>query len=178
MKKIVRFPWIVMVALVLGCAHPAPVTYFSKPEVGKITHDFFEAQIEILKLDNPFYVAFQLTVMNKSNAPLEIDWNKTRYLIGTEDNGVFVFEGIDPETLKTGIPKELVAPGQTLSKQIMPRKTLAFAGRKEAHRPGKSNFYPGILPNGRNTVGLVLAQGSREWKVPMPFQIGTREVKK
>jgi hypothetical protein len=89
MKKIVRFPWIVMVVLVLGCAHPAPVTYFSKPEVGKITHDFFEAQIEILKLDNPFYVAFQLTVMNKAMLRWKIDWNKTRYLIGTEDNGVF-----------------------------------------------------------------------------------------
>jgi len=178
MNKIVRFPWIVMVVLVIGCAHSTPVTYFSKPEVRKITHDLFDAQIEILKLDNPFYVAFQLTIANKSNAPLEIDWNKTRYLIGTQDNGVFVFEGIDPESLKTGIPKELLAPGQTLTKQIMPRKTLAFTGRKEAQKPGKSNFYPGILPNGRNTVALVLAQGSREWKAPMPFQIGTQEVKK
>lgn len=178
MKKLFKVHWIAVLFLFLGCAHSTPVVYFSRPEVQKASTEAFDAQIETLKLDNPFYVAFRLTVVNKGSGPIEINWDKTHYLINGKDYGLFVFQGIDPESIKKGIPNEAVAAGEKLSRDIMPLKTLAFRGKNEIHKAGQSNFYPGILPNGANTVLLVVAQGDREWEEPLSVQIGTREVKK
>ena len=178
MKKALRIHLIAISLLFLGCAHSTPVIYFSRPEVRKVSSEAFDAQIVALKLDNPFYVAFQLTVTNKSSQRLEIDWNKTRYLVGSNDYGLFVFQGIDPESVKSGIPKEPIPAGGTLSKQISPLKTLGFKSRHEVQKPGQSNFYPAILPNGINAVALVVVQGAREWKEVLTVQIGTREVQK
>lgn len=176
MKKVFRVHWVAVLLLLIGCAHSTPVVYFSRPEVRKVSSEAFDAQIEALKLDNPFFVAFQLTVTNKSSQDLEIDWNKTRYLLGSNDYGLFIFQGIDPESIKSGIPKEVVPTGGTLSKQISPLKTLGFKGKDEIHKPGQSNFYPAILPKGINSVALVVVQGAREWKEVLSVQIGTREV--
>lgn len=177
MKKEIRIYWILILLLILGCSHPKSVVYFSRPEIRKASTEAFDARIAALKLDNPFYVAFHLTVANKSSNLIEIDWNKTRYLHSGKDYGLFGFQGIDPESIKTGIAKEAVPVGETLSKEIMPLKTLAYRDEDETLKPGQSNFYPGILPNGVNTVLLVVTQGAREWKVPLSFQIGTREMK-
>ena len=89
----------------------------------------------------------------------------------------FAIAGIDAESIRKGIPGELIPAGQSLSKRIMPLKTLAFSGRQETHRPGQSSFYPGILPNGLNPISLVVTQGVREWKETLSVQIGTRKVK-
>lgn len=176
MKKAFRIQWILIGLLLAGCAHSPPVMYFSRPEVRRSSGEAFDAQIEALKLDNPFYVAFQLTVTNKSKAPIGIDWNQTRYLFGSKDYGLFVFKGIDPESVKTGIPVEMIPAGETLSKQISPLKTLGFKGEREVHKPGQSNFYPAILPIGLNSIALVIVQGTRKWKEVLTVQIGTRRI--
>lgn len=88
--------------------------------------------------------------------------------------GRIIFSGISPVSVKSRIPHEMIPAGETLSKRIMPLKTLAFRSKSEKIKAGQSNFYPGILPNGRNTVGLVITQEEREWKVPLTVLIAER----
>jgi hypothetical protein len=174
MKETGHTFWIVLLLIFVGCAHKAPVVYVSQPEISKESNEAFDVQIETLKLENPFYVAFQMTLTNKSEKPLEIDWERTRYIHEGKSYGRIIFPGVSPESVKSGIPREIIPAGQTLSKRLMPIKTLAFRGRSEKIREGQSNFYPGILPNGRNTVGLVVTQAKREWKVPLTVRIAVR----
>lgn len=176
MNMVFRILLILVSLPLLSCAHSTPVMYFSRPEVCKTSGEAFDVQVEPIKLGNPFYVAFKLTVTNKTDGPIEINWNKTRYIHGTTDYGLFVFKGIDPESIKAGIPKETIPAGDTLSKQISPLKTLGFRSRREIPKPGQSNFYPAILPNGINSVALVVTQGDHEWKELLKVQIGTREI--
>jgi hypothetical protein len=165
--------WIFLLLIFPGCAK-APVVYVSQPEICKASEEAFNVQIETLKLENPFYVAFQLTLTNTSDKPLEIDWDRTRYIHEGKSYGRLIYPGIAPESVKSGIPKEIVPAHETLSKSIMPLKTLAFRSKSEAIRPGQSNFYPGILPKGRNTVSLVITQQGKEWNVPLTVKIATR----
>ena len=174
MKKTGHAFWIVLSLFFLGCAHKAPVVYVSQPEICKASNEAFNVQIEVLKLENPFYVAFQMTLTNKSKKPLVIDWERIRYIHQGKNYGRFIFEGITPESVKSGIPPEIIPAGETMSKLIMPLKTLAFKSKSEKIEQGQSNFYPGILPNGRSTVGLVVTQEKSEWKVPLTVVISTR----
>ena len=173
MNKPAHIFWIFLLLSFLGCAHRTQVVYVSQPEISKASSEAFDVQIETLKLENPFYVAFQLTLANTSEKPLEIDWNRTRYIFEGKNYGRMIFPGIEPESIKSGIPKDTIPARETLSKRIMPLKTLAFRSKSEV-RPGQSNFYPGILPNGRNTVSLVVTQQDKEWNVPLTVRIATR----
>ncbi|GAB6905720.1 conserved hypothetical protein [Desulfosarcina cetonica] len=171
--------WAVILSLFLGCTHQnIRAIYYSEPEIQEVSNAAFDARIEIEKQKNPFYVSFQLTLTNKTNAALAIDWNRTRYLHKGEDLGVFVFQGIDPESVKTGIPKETVAPRATLSKRISPHRTLALRSMRDTAAVGQSGIYAGILPGGTNTVRLVVDQADRTWETPMSFNLITQKLPK
>jgi hypothetical protein len=162
--------------LLMGCA-PQKVqkVYYSQPEIQKASNSAFDVQIEPEKLDNPFYVAFMLTLRNKTTDALAINWDRTRYLHRGEDLGIFVFKGIDPESVKKGIPKEIVPVGKTLVKHISPYRLLAFRFRENV-RPGQSSFFPGILPGGSNAVLLVVEQGDQVWRESLSVRIVTKEL--
>jgi hypothetical protein len=168
--------WLLALLLLAGCAGAPEKVFISRPEVQKVSNEAFDASIQPLKLDNPFYVAFQLEVRNKTPKPLSIDWNNTRYLHNNQDRGRFVFKGIDPESIKSGIPPETIPGGQKLSKRIHPLKTLGFMRRRDIPKPGQSNFFPGILPNGINSVVLVVNQAERQWKEKLTVHFTSKEI--
>jgi len=176
MRMNFRLSWIWVVMLVVGCAGASQKVYDSQPKFRTASNEAFEARIMPLKLENPFYVAFQLDIRNKTSKPLVIDWNKTRYLNDKKNLGRFAFKGIDPETVKTGIPDEVIAGGQTLSKRISPLKTLSFMRRRDLPKEGQSNFTPGILPNGQNSVSLYIRQADRKWRETMTVRLSSKTV--
>jgi len=75
-------------------------------------------------------------------------------------------------------PEVRKASSEAFDAQIEALKTLGFRSKREVQKPGQNNFYPAILPNGLNSVALVVTQGAREWKEVLTVQIGTLEVKK
>ena len=170
---------IVFTALMLGCAaQKKQRVYRSVPPVQKMSNAVFDAQIESLKLDNPFYVSFQLTIKNKSAVPLAIDWNETHYLHNGKDLGVFVYRGIDPDKVKEGLANEMIPAMGEFSRRISPWRTLAFMRRGETPPDGKSHFYPGILPNGTNTVRLVMRQEDNVWRESLSVKLVSKEILK
>ncbi len=141
----------------VGCTS---VKYFhtSTPVLKTIEDPFFTASIELIKNDSNFFSLFKLTIDNKTDSDLEIDWNKTRYYHNKKNLGGFVFEGIEPSSVKNGtIPNEIIAPKTQFSRQIAPFAKIAMAQRKDFSAiDGKSGLYAGLLPEGQNSIYLVM----------------------
>jgi len=105
-----------------------------------------------------FFVSFKLTVSNKSDNNLKINWNKTRYIHNGRRYGVFVFKGIKPEYIKNlTIPPDIIPAGNTFSKVISLYKLLARAPIRDGSKgKAESGIIPGIKPNGTNCILLQL----------------------
>jgi hypothetical protein len=162
MKK--RYIWvnIILASIIAGCAstskssRPAAAT-LSTPEVISVSGEGYEIQLRPLKQGHNFFVAFELTIQNRSEQAIFIDWNLSRYLFKGRPAGRVVWRGIDPVAFKNQtLPLEGIDPGATFSREIAPHKLIAMAplrsGRVEA---GKSGFSAGLLPSGENGLRLV-----------------------
>lgn len=170
--------WIVGLAVtILGCAAPI-YDYTSQPVSGKLETSGFTATLTPEKDNSAFFSWLRLDIKNLSDAPLELDWNQTRYFLDGKNRGGFVFEGIDPKSIKKGdIPKEMILPGQLFSKQIIPQAKIALAERRD-HEAGKDRpgLYGGILPAGEN--GVLLAIISKEQLIRKKIAVVIVEEKK
>jgi len=144
--------------MLTGCAQTKIWT--SKPGIQTSDSQHYRIQLEPIKDINNFFVWFRLSVINKTDKNLEIDWNQTRYLYNGRTVGVFVFEGINPEDVKNRtIPPEAVPGKTTFSKQIAPFKLVAWTPlRDQSVAIGKSRINPGLIPAGKNGIYLVVRQ--------------------
>ena len=178
MRLIDYVRWLFVLSAVVACAGGQKKIFISQPDMQHASNAAFEVKIRPLKLNNPYYVAFELILRNKSSKPLSIDWNKTRYVHNDVDQGRFAFEGISAEEVKSGISPEWVASGETLSKTIAPMKTIGFLRGNDVPGQGQSNFFAGILPDGRNSVALMITQGDRQWTETLTFRLVTQQLPK
>ena len=147
---------ILNVMLIIGCA--TSPSWVSHPAIQITDKAAFKVQLEPLARDKNYFVAFRLTVFNKTAKPLAIDWNKTRYVHNDRNNGGFVFKGIDPQLMKkAALPVEIIPAGETLTKELIPYKLLARGPiRDKKSKVGWHGIIPGIIPAGQNGVRLVM----------------------
>jgi len=135
----------------------------SIPPVQTGENHSLDVRFEPLKRDKRFFVSFRLDITNKSAQQLTIDWNKTKYLHNGSANGVFVFAGIDPATIKHTIPPDTIAPGATFSREIFPVHLVAFTPlRGEVLDKNGKGLFPGPIPAGKNGIRLVVTQDGEE----------------
>ena len=158
--------WSIVFLLILltACAPTKKIkNWISSPSVQKGGNESFGVRFEPLKGDKKFFVSFRLSVMNKTNKSLKIDWNKTRYIYKGQPYGGFVFYGIDPATIKDSIPPDFIEPGKLFSKEIFPTNLVAFTPIREVvlDKEGRG-IYPGPIPAGENGISLVILQGEQE----------------
>ncbi len=158
LKYLLKLGLVLLLFSVTSCA--AKKTWVSTPESVDAANDYYEATITPLKDSERFYASFLLDVLNKTDEELRIDWNKTVYINNGSMSGVFLFKGINPEDIKNlSIPDDIVSPGAKFTKTISPFSMVA----KSPIKSGKEHTYtPGILPNGRNGIHLVIKQGGKE----------------
>ncbi|MBW2204347.1 MAG: hypothetical protein JRF52_09695 [Deltaproteobacteria bacterium] len=158
--------WSVLFILILftACAPTKKIkNWISSPSVQKGGNESFGVRFEPLKGDKKFFVSFRLSVMNKTDKSLKIDWNKTRYIYKGKPYGGFVFYGINPADIKNSIPPDLIAPGKLFSKEIFPTNLVAFTPiREEVLNTKGKGIYPGPIPAGKNGISLVIMKGDQE----------------
>ena len=164
MKRIETLILAVMIGLALvtasGCA--APKTWVSSPEIETVSNPYYQAEFEPLKRGHEFFVSFLLSVTNKTDKNLEIDWNKTRYILKGRNYGGFVFKGIDPaEVRNSTIPPDIIPARGKFSRVIAPYRLLARAPLRDRSM-SESTISAGILPNGKNGIVLVVRQNGKE----------------
>ena len=172
MRSIVRAGlMITTLYAVLACATPT-TTWTSRPEAANRSTVEWVAQVRPIKMDKPFFVAFELTVRNTSSTVLEIDWNRTRYTHNQKNSGLLVFKGIQPEALKSRtLPSEIIPPGGQMTKILSPARTIAWGKLSSKTQFNQPTFEPGILPQGNNGVSLFLIQKDRQWTQPLTVEI-------
>jgi len=158
--------WSIVFLLILltACAPTKKIkNWISSPSVQKGGNESFGVRFEPLKGDKKFFVSFRLSVMNKTDKSLKIDWNKTRYIYKGQPYGGFVFYGIDPATIKDSIPPDFIEPGKLFSKEIFPTNLVAFTPIREVVLDKKGQgIYPGPIPAGESGISLVILQGEQE----------------
>jgi hypothetical protein len=161
-----------------GCAPKKQFIYTSRPTAQSVSNAIFDARIEPVKDGNPYFVGFRLTVKNNTSGPLEINWDKTRYLHNGTDQGRLVFKGIKPESMKAGIPNAVIPAHGELLKQISPLVTVGFTPARYSAGPEHPTFVPGALPRGKNSVMLIMEQSGRESQDMITVRILAKEIEK
>jgi hypothetical protein len=160
--------------LALGCSDirsPSRMVWTARPEFREVDNSQFDARIEPQKGEYPFYVYFLFTLRNLSDTDLIIDWNASRYLFNGNPQGPLVFEGIDPETIKSAsIPPQTIAPGMVFTRRIMPLKRIAWSPLSE-NSLSEHRITPGMLPAGENGVRIALRRNDERLTLPLSIQI-------
>ena len=180
MKKTAGFCLFLLLLLFTGCA-PTIRIWTSNPVIQTSGNQYYEAQVETLKRDQKkeynFFVLFRLTVKNRTEKNLEIDWNKTRYIYNARMHGGFVFRGIKPKDIKNlTIPSDIVPAGKTFSKEIAPAKLVAWAPyRDRSVGKNESGISFGIIPDGENGINLVDRYNGKEVREQIMLTIVSKE---
>jgi len=149
-----------IIALMLidsGCS-VAVRDYTSNPVSRIVETQIFKAGFTPGRKGANYFSFFRLDIENKSDAVIQIDWNKTRYIHEGKNRGKFVFEGIDPSLVREkSIPKDKISPEKRFSRQIFPLAKIAIAqGKDYSAGREKPGLYGGKLPPGENSILLVI----------------------
>lgn len=158
--RLIKWTLVILMLASFGCS-TAVSEYESRPESKAIETLVFIASFMPKKPENEgvrYFSSFILEIENKSDAPIEIDWNKTRYIHDGKNRGGFVFEGIEPTQIKAkSIPNGVIFPNARFYKQIFPQVTIAMSERKD-YSAGKDKLglYGGKLPPGENSILLAI----------------------
>lgn len=136
----------------------------------------YNVDFEPVKKDTDFFNWFRLTLRNKSNHDLEIDWNRTRYIHNGKDGGLFVFEGVVPAAVKTAtIPGAVIPAGETFTRDIVPFKLIGFTPlRKQSIDTERNNIVAGLIPEGENGISLVIRQNGKSARARLTVTIKSK----
>ena len=167
--------WIVVAGLVLaGCSgapSPAKSVWSAQPPVVARENPRFRAVMEPRKGDLPYFTSFLVTLTNKSDAAMVIDWNASRYLFNGSPQGMLVFPGIDPAAVGSGaVPPETVAPGATVVRDLMPLRLIAWQPLREKTASSRG-ILPGLLPAGVNGVQLAVGHAGGPMAISLTVRL-------
>lgn len=154
-----------------GTPSPSKAIWAAQPEFLEVDNQLFNVRITPQQGESPYFAYFHLTLSNKSDADLIVDWNASQYLFNGRPQGVLVFEGIDPETIKGAtVPSETIAPGATFTRDIMPLRLIAWSPIRE-EKPDSPTIRPGMLPAGQNGIRLAVQHTKGQMTIPLSVLI-------
>ena len=154
-----------------GIQTPSNSVWIAQPAFLVVDNQLLKARLEPKKGAYNYYASFLLTLTNKSNANLIVDWNACQYLFNGKPQGVLVFEGVDPAAVKKAmIPAQTVVPGAVFSIEIMPMRLIAWSPIKEKTASGRS-ISPGIFPPGENGIRLAVRHENELITIPLSVRI-------
>jgi hypothetical protein len=143
----------------------------SEPEHRRLSNDYVDVELSPA-CDQEGCQAFQLSVSNKTDHIIEIDWNKTTYLTNGVPAAGFMLPGMRPTDSKKPKPPELIQPHSSRSETIWP-SALVYRTR-ESVVPWKH----GIMSRGENGVKLSLKVGGKEMSETLTVVLSVAELQK
>ena len=178
MEKEIIFTVVIGFTISMGAGCASVMVSKSDPAIQVATNPYYEVKLEPMKQGLRSFVAFRLTVTNKTKNQLQIDWNKTRYLFNGRQRGLYVFRGIDPEAIKNlTIAPDTISPQQVFTKIIAPQKLIAYVPIKDQHKLDldESAFSGGPIPAGENGILLVVRMNGKEIRERLTVDIAEVE---
>lgn len=134
--------------LAYGCTTYA---WKSNPPTQTISSEYLYATITPV-CSHVGCTAFRLSVQNKTDKSLEINWNKTFYVYRGQTSGGFMFEGVLFRDRNSPKPADVVFADSTFSKVIWPNNLVEFS----------SNWYHRLMPAGEQGVYLSVTVDGKE----------------
>ncbi len=157
-----------VLTLWMGCA--PTIIQVSTPAIQTAENPYYRIQFEPLKRETRVFVSFRLTIINRTDRNLEIDWNKTHYIHNNRSLGIFVFKGIRPRDIKDlTIPPDIVPARGTFSKEISPYRLIGRAPFREGIN--EPSISPGPDPTGQSGILLVVRQIGKEIREKVKISI-------
>lgn len=159
-KRVLIGVCLLILGLTGGCATVR--VWSSLPAAKTLENDHFSASFEPLrKEDQRYFSSFLVTLHNKTDQPIIIDWEKSRYLYNGRTSGLFLSEETTAKNVNNP-PSDTVAPGATLSKRIAPVTLLGYQRVVSAQKPSEETFSAGVVPEGENGIHLVVRSKEKE----------------
>ena len=166
----------VCLSMLIACATVRVWT--SNPNRQTADTPYFTAELEpVIKEGQNYFNAFRLTLKNKTDKALTIDWQKTRYLKNGKQEGHFVFKGVSAKNFNTP-PSDTVTAGQSVSKVIYPASLIAIERLRSRNvKIGESGFSAGVIPEGENGILLIIKQDATDIQEQITVKIQVKEVR-
>lgn len=147
-----------------GCTATKSI-HISTPKNKMVETDVFTANIEPLKNDIDYFSTFMLTIVNKTDHNIELNWNESYYLHNKKSKSSFVFRSIEPSMVKEKtVPNDIIPANSRFSKKISPLSKIAYAKLASKAAIDDKGLYAGILPEGLNTIVLVVNNNGQNIK--------------
>ena len=137
MKRIILL-LIVFSLLGMSCSNiQIPWEISSSP--GGVSNQYFQAWIKPGSYDTvkEGYRAFLLTVRNKTDDVIVLDWNESKFIENDLVNGGFIFSGVLYSLKDEPKAPDLVTAGSTFKKYILPLAFLKKTNQGWEHLPMK-----------------------------------------
>lgn len=147
-------------------------TWKSEPEHQRLSNDYVDIELSPV-CDQEGCQAFQLTVSNKTDHVIEIDWNKTTYMTNGVHAAGFMLPGMQPKTSKKPKPPESIQPHFSRSGKIWP-SALAYPTRESAE--SMEHWKHGIMGRGENGVDLCLKVSGKEMSERLTVMLSVGEL--
>jgi len=157
----------VLLLLISGCVR---YVWKSDPPNRSIENEYFTAEISPYPCHNSICSAFRLTVKNKTNKNLELNWNKTLYIVHGQTSGGFMLEGVVFKDRNNPKSSDIIFPGGELSKTIWPNNLVEFSSRY--------GWLNGSMPTGENGIYLTVAIDGKEISEKITVTLSKTKIQK
>jgi hypothetical protein len=153
-------------ALLSGCA-TAPSKPLNPPSFS-ISGQFVSGKLTVL-CDNPESCkVFELTLNNKTEETLEIDWNRSYYINNGKPDGGLYFDGIVIAQRNNPRSPDIILPKSSFQRNLIPNKHFELKMFPLAHWNIK------YLEGDSHGVYLTLKSGSKEETVNVSVNLKDR----
>lgn len=146
---------LVAALLSVSCATPARYLVKSDPPIVQESNEYFETSLKP-RCGSSGCDGFRLTIQNKTDKNLEVNWNKTVYINHGQTSGGFMFEGVVYRDRNNPKAPDIVFGNGTFSKTIWPNNLVEYTSGKYG---GWSNE---DMPSGENGVYLTVNIDGKE----------------
>jgi hypothetical protein len=170
MKLVASF-FLIASLLLVGCSTTEKAEYAVGPiKVGNKI-DLIDSSIKPICADKGCN-SFVLSINNVSEKTIEVNWNKTLFIVGNTTSGGFMFEGIIYKDRNAQKSPDVIFPGGSMTKLILPNNLVSFS----------SGRYGGwtheFMPTGDIGVFLTVSVDGRDYSQRMTVNISRQIAQK
>ncbi len=163
---------VIAVTVLIGCAMGPRYVWNSAPETRTVSNDIFDAQLSPVCTSSGC-VSFVLTIKNKSDKNIELNWNKTLFISGGQTSGGFMFEGVVYKDRNNPKSPDMIFAKGNLVKTIYPNNMVDFSGGKYG-----TGWYNAPMGSGENGVYLATLVDGKEINEKLTVNISATEIRK